>query len=147
MKKGKKRKFFCICIGAVALLLCAFINYIPFSLIGSPLGHPEEISRLNVEFTDLHDREGSFSIEEREEIETLCGYLKDAHLAYMGSNSGIDLDPETDDFILTLWTDDRKESIYLKKDGSLYTSVSRFINRGGQVAKLFQHVENVYLKE
>ena len=78
MKKGKTRKFFCICIGAVALLLCAFINYIPFSLIGSPLGHPEEISRLNVEFTDLHDREGSFSIEEREEIEESARYWEDS---------------------------------------------------------------------
>lgn len=140
----KRRRMLFGCLAAVAALLLAlwlWAAHIPVSVLWSPLRHPEEVTRLTVqvdagerfplEYITLQDPE-----EFRPILEQLEG-LRVSFCGFQGANgTGISYRPDQGDYIAVVSV--AHESLYLKGDGSLYTSTGCFRDDSGRVARLYR---------
>lgn len=131
----------------ILLLLWLWAARIPVSTLCAPLKHPEEITRLTVQVDAGSDLSLDYiTLQNREEFQPILDQLEGLLLSFRsfqgGQSTGITYDPDQGDYITVISIS--HESLYLKRDGSLYTSNARFQDNSGRVAQLYRYLVERY---
>ena len=145
--KRRKKLLWALAAAVVLLTLWLWAAHIPVSALCTPLEQPEEITRLTVQV----DAGESFPLEyitlqDPEEFRPILEQLDGLRVSFLGfqgaSDAGIPYDPRQGDYIAVVSV--AHESLYLKGDGSLYTSGARFQDSSGRVAQLYRYLVEHY---
>lgn len=143
----KKRTKIFLFLFLLVLVIVAGLCHIPVELVCPFLDDTSTISSVQLGF-DTTSHSKWYSLSDPAQINALCGFFDDVHLSLTepflhGIKYG-EPDGESDVHLIGISFGSVKNHIFLKSDGSMYTSTHGYKANGSNISELYQYLINTY---
>ena len=144
MRKRTKISLFLLLL---VLVIVFALSHLPLELVCPFLDDTSIISTVQLEF-DTGSHSKWYSLSDPAQINALCGFFDDVHLSLAepflhGIKYG-EPDGESDVRLIGISFGSVKNHIFLKSDGSMYTSTHGYKANGSNISELYQYLINTY---
>lgn len=144
MKKQTKVSLFLLLL---VLVIGFALGHIPVEMVCPFLDDTSAISAVQLEF-DTGRHSTWYSLSDPAQIDVLCSFFEDVHLRlsepfFHGIKYG-DSSGENNVRLIGISFGNAKNHIFLKNDGSIYTSSYGYKANGSNISELYQYLMNTY---